>query len=186
MSVVFERRLPGRIIMTTPQNCNACSVYIYDVLNCDISRQDIYYGFYNFKAVKRILPELAKEFQRIASDHHYDVFDIPDPRRSMHIVTRVIEVGLVMRTGITYHGIISRGKPHPMAFHWVNHYFRRLAGLQRIHYEHSGGIVEAPMPRLELQTLLRYLDAGHISPEKMEMYLNEYDMYSANDSIKDK
>lgn len=167
--------------MTTPHNCNACSVYIYDVLNCDLSSQDIYYGFYNFKAVKKILPELVREFQRIASDHHYDVFDTPDPRRSMFIVTRLIEEDFVKRTGITYHGNISRGKPHQMAFHWVNHYFKRLSGLQQIHYEHSGGIVEAPMPKLDLKTLLRYLDAGHISPEKMEMYLNEYDVYSKDE-----
>jgi len=167
--------------MTTPHNCNACSVYIYDVLNCDLSSQDIYYGFYNFKAVKKILPELVREFQRIASDHHYDVFDTPDPRRSMFIVTRLIEEDFVKRTGITYHGNISRGKPHQMAFHWVNHYFRKLSGLQQIHYEHSGGVVEAPMPKLDLKTLLRYLDAGHISAEKMEMYLNEYDAYSTNE-----
>jgi len=63
-----------------------------------------------------------------------------------------------------------------MAFHWVNYYFKRLAGLQQLHREHSGGIAEAPMPKLDLQTLLRYLDAGHISPEKMEMYLNEHDV----------
>ena len=168
--------------MSTPHHCSACSAYIYDVLNCDISSQDIYYGFYNFKAVKRIFPELVKEFQRIASDHHYDVFDTPDPRRSLYIVTRVTEAGLVKRTGITYHGTISRGKPHAMAFHWVNYYFKRLAGLQQLHREHSGGIAEAPMPKLDLPTLLRYLDAGHISPEKMEMYLNEYDLYSKDGS----
>jgi hypothetical protein len=99
----------------------------------------------------------------------------------MFIVTRLIEEDFVKRTGITYHGNISRGKPHQMAFHWVNHYFKRLSGLQQIHYEHSGGIVEAPMPKLDLKTLLRYLDAGHISAEKMEMYLNEYDAYSTNE-----
>jgi hypothetical protein len=161
--------------MSTPHHCNACSVYIYDVLNCEISRQDIYYGFYNFKALKRILPELAKEFQRIASGHHYDVFDIPDPRRSMHIVTRVIEAGLVMRTGITYHGTISRGKPHPMAFHWVNHYFRRLAGLQQLHREHSSGIVEGPMPVLSREILLKYQREGFVHIDIPE-----------EDSVKDK
>lgn len=176
MIVTFARRLPGKVIMSTPHHCNACSVYIYDVLNCDLSSQDIYYGFYNFKAVKRILPELVREFQRIASDHHYDVFDTPDPRRSMFIVTRLTEEGLVKRTGMTFHGSLSRGKPHQMAFHWVNHYFKRLAGLQMIHREHSDGVIEPPAPKLDLKTLLRYLDAGHISPEKMEMYLNEYDV----------
>ena len=181
MIVSSVRRLPGKVIMSTPQDCNACSVYIYDVLNCDLSSQDIYYGFYNFKAVKKILPELVREFQRIASDHHYEVFDTPDPRRSMFIVIRLIEEGLVKRTGMTFHGTLSRGKPHQMAFHWVNQYFRRLSGLQMIHYEHSGGIVEAPLPKLDLKTLMKYLDAGHISPEKMEMYLNEHDVYSTNE-----
>jgi hypothetical protein len=168
--------------MSTPHHCNACSVYIYDVLNCDLSDQDIYYGFYNFKAVKRILPELVREFQKIASDHCYDVFDTPDPRRSMYIAIRIIEEGLVKRTGMTFHGSLSRGRPHLMAFHWVNQNFRRLEGLQQIHREHSGGIFKEPEQKLDLQTLLRYLNAGHISPEKMEMYLNEYDVYSKDGS----
>lgn len=161
--------------MTTPHNCNACSVYIYDVLNCEISDQDIYYGYYNFKGVKKILPELVKEFQRIASDHYYEVFDVPDPRRSMHIIIRVVEEGLVMRTGITYHGNISRGKPHQMAYHWVNHYFRKLSTLQQIHREHSGVYVEPPPLPLPRAILLKYQREGFVHVDLPE-----------EDSVKDK
>ena len=37
-------------------------------------------------------------------------------------------------------------------------------------------IVEEPPKLLDLKTLMKYHDAGHISPEKMEMYLNQYDV----------
>lgn len=165
--------------MSECYTCKMCRVYVWDVLHAPFPSEHIYYGFYNLKSVQKILPELVPEFHRIASDHYYDVFDIPDLRRSMYINTRAIESGLVRRTGISYHGCFSRGKPLEMASRWTNHYFKQLKNLQEIHRDHSGIFKEAPMPPIPLQAIIKYLDAGHISPDKMEMYLEEHDLYSS-------
>lgn len=153
-----------------------CRAYVWDVVHAPFPSEHIYYNFYNLKRAQKILPELVPEFHRIASDHYYDVFDVPDIRRSMYIMVRVIESGLVKRSALTRECTYQRGKPLEMSYRWSNHYFKKLASLQQIHRDHSGGFKEAQIPPIPLQTILKYLDAGHISADKIEMYLDEHDM----------
>lgn len=165
--------------MSTCYTCKMCRVYVWDVIHAPFPSEHMYYEFYNLKAVHKILPELVPEFHRIASDHFYEVFDTPDLRRAMYINTRAIESGLVRRRVFTRECVYRRGKPLEMASRWTNHYFKQLKNLQEIHREHSGTFKEAPMPPIPLQTILKYLDAGHISADKMEMYFEEHDLYNS-------
>jgi hypothetical protein len=146
-------------------SCAMCRAYVYDILQVPVPSTHDYYGFYNLKSVRKVIPELVPEFHRIASDHCYELFRTPDLERSMYIVVRAIESGLVRRSGITYHGRMSRGRPIDMASSWVNHYFKQLVYLQVFHREHSGGFVVESMPPLNPDILQRYRSAGVVLVE---------------------
>lgn len=64
-----------------------CRAYVWDVVHAPFPSEHIYYNFYNLKRVQKILPDLVPEFHRIAFDHYYDVFDVPDICRSMYIMS---------------------------------------------------------------------------------------------------
>jgi hypothetical protein len=83
------------------------------------------------------MDELIREFQHIASDHHWDTFDCPSRGRCMYLVIRCIETGLVRRIGTNG----EKSKLQYMALYWVSHKFKQLKEIRQIHFEHSGGFI---------------------------------------------
>ena len=124
------------------KDCPKCSVYIYDVLHRPFPFWHSFYGFYNLRAVFKLIDELVPEFQRIASDHHWDVFDVPSQDRCMYILTRCLESGLVRRVGLTKDNKFELSRPKYMGLHWVFYQFKQMKEIQRIHFEHSGGYIQ--------------------------------------------
>jgi len=147
----------------SPHQCSACRIFIYDTLSVPISRDELYYGYYNLKCIPAMIPELVPEFQRLVSNHRFELGQVPLRKHTTYIAIRLIEEGLVKRKGISYHGQISNGKPLMMALHWIYYYFDKLKHLQSIHDSHSGGYKESPPAPLPVHILLRYEDAGFVS-----------------------
>ena len=123
------------------KDCPKCRVYIYDVLHRPFPFWHSFYGFYNLKVAFKLIDELVPEFQRIASDHHWEVFDVPSQDRCMYILTRYLESGLVRRVGLTKGNVFEVSKPKYMGLHWIFYHFKQMKEIQRIHFEHSGGYI---------------------------------------------
>jgi hypothetical protein len=121
------------------KDCPKCRVYIYDVLHRPFPFWHPFHGFYNLAVTFRLLDELVPEFQRIASDHHWEVFDCPSRDRCMYLAVRCLEAGLVRRVGITQQKTLELSKPQYMALYWVTYQFKQMKEIQQIHFEHSGG-----------------------------------------------
>jgi hypothetical protein len=138
-------------------------MFIYDTLSVPISRDELYHGYYNLKCIPAMIPELVPEFQRLVSNHRFDLGQVPLRKHTTYIAIRLIEEGLVKRKGISYHGQISNGKPLMMALHWIYYYVEKLKHLQSIHDSHSGGYKESPPAPLPPYILMRYEDAGFVS-----------------------
>jgi hypothetical protein len=138
-------------------------MFIYDTLSVPISRDELYYGYYNLKCIPAMIPELVPEFQRLVSNHRFDLGQVPLRKHTTYIAIRLIEEGLIKRKGISYHGQISNGKPLMMALHWIYYYVEKLKHLKAIHDSHSGGYKESPLAPLPVHILLRYEDAGFVS-----------------------
>ena len=147
----------------TPHQCSACRMFIHDTLSVPISKDELYYGYYNLKCIPQLLPELIPEFQKLVSDHRFDLTQVPLRKHTTYIAIRLIESGLVKRKGISFHGQISNGKPLMMALQWIYYYFEKLKHLQAIHDSHSGGYRESPPAPLPPYILMRYEDAGFVS-----------------------
>jgi predicted aldo/keto reductase-like oxidoreductase len=110
-----------------------------------------------------MIPELVPEFQRLVSNHRFDLGQVPLRKHTTYIAIRLIEEGLVKRKGISFHGEITSSKPLIMALQWIYYYFEKLKYLRAIHHSHSGGYKEAPPAPLPVHILLRYEDAGFVS-----------------------
>jgi hypothetical protein len=131
------------------KDCPKCRVYIYDVLHRPFPFNHTLYGFYNLRVAFKLIDELVPEFQRIASDHHWDVFDVPSQDRCMYILTRYLESGLVRRVGLTKDNKFELSRPKYMGLHWVFYQFKQMKEIQQIHFEHSGGYLmleNLPLP----------------------------------------
>jgi len=147
----------------TPHQCSACRVFIHDTLSVPISKDEVYYGYYNLKCIPDLIPELVPEFQKLVCDHPFQLTQIPLRKYTTYIAIRLIESGLVKRKGISFHGEITNGKPLVMALEWIYYYFQKLKHLRGIHYSHSGGYKEAPPAPLPPHILMRYEQAGFVS-----------------------
>jgi hypothetical protein len=110
-----------------------------------------------------MIAELVPEFQRLVSNHRFDLGQVPLRKHTTYIAIRLIEEGLVKRKGISFHGEITSSKPLFMALQWIYYYFEKLKHLKAIHDSHSGGYKEAPLAPLPVHILLRYEDAGFVS-----------------------
>jgi hypothetical protein len=147
----------------SPHQCSACRIFIHDTLSVPISKDELYYGYYNLKCIPRLIPELVPEFQKLVCDHPFEVTQTPLRKHTTYIAIRLIESGLVKRKGISFHGEITNGKPLMMALHWIHYYFEKLKYLEAIHDSHSGGYKEVPHGPLPPYILMRYEDAGFVS-----------------------
>jgi hypothetical protein len=110
-----------------------------------------------------MIPELVPEFQRLVSNHRFELGQVPLRKHTTYIAIRLIEEGLVKRKGISFHGEITSSKPLFMALQWIYYYFEKLKHLKAIHDSHSGGYKESPLAPLPVHILLRYEDAGFVS-----------------------
>ena len=147
----------------TPHQGSACRMFIYDTLSVPISKDELYYGYYNLKCIPKLIPELVPEFQKLVSDHPFEISPLPFRKHTTYIAIRLIESGLVKRKGISFHGEITKGKPLLMALDWIYYYFQKLKHLESIHRDHTGGYKEVPNGPLPPHILLRYEDAGFVS-----------------------
>jgi hypothetical protein len=147
----------------SPHQCSACRVFIHDTLSVPISRDELYYGYYNLKCIPKLIPELVPEFQKLVCDHPFELTQTPLRKHTTYIAIRLIESGLVKRKGISFHGEITKGKPLTMALDWIYHYFNKLKHLESIHHDHTGGYKEVPHGPLPPHILMRYEDAGFVS-----------------------
>jgi hypothetical protein len=138
-------------------------MFIYDTLSVPISKDELYYGYYNLKCIPKLIPELVPEFQKLVSDHPFEISPLPFRKHTTYIAIRLIESGLVKRKGISFHGEITKGKPLLMALDWIYYYFQKLKHLESIHRDHTGGYKEVPNGPLPPHILLRYEDAGFVS-----------------------
>jgi hypothetical protein len=147
----------------TPHQCSACRVFIHDTLSVPISKDELYYGYYNLKCIPELLPELIPEFQKLVCDHPFQLTQVPLRKYTTYIAIRLIESGLVKQKGISFQGEITKGRPLVMALDWIHYYFQKLKHLKSIHDSHSGGFKEAPNGPLPAHILLRYEKAGFVS-----------------------
>ena len=147
----------------SPHQCSACRVFIHDTLSVPISRDELYYGYYNLKCIPKLIPELVPEFQKLVCDHPFELTQTPLRKYTTYIAIRLIESGLVKRKGISFHGEITKGKPLVMTLDWIYHYFNKLKHLESIHHDHTGGYKEVPHAPLPVHILLRYEEAGFVS-----------------------
>jgi len=143
--------------------CSACRAFIYDTLSVPITNDELYYGYYNLKCIPKLLPELVPEFQKLVSEHPFEISPLPFRKHTTYIAIRLIESGLVKRKGISFHGEITKGKPLLMALDWIYHYFNKLKNLRSIHHDHTGGYKEVPNAPLPPHILMRYKDAGFVT-----------------------
>lgn len=143
--------------------CSACRMFIYDTLSVPISKDELYYGYYNLKCIPKMIPELVPEFQKLVCDHPFELTKTPLRKHTTYIAIRLIESGLVKRKGISFHGEITTSKPLMMALQWIYYYFEKLKYLEAIHRDHTGGYKEVPNGPLPVHILLRYEEAGFVS-----------------------
>ena len=146
----------------SPHQCSACRVFIHDTLSVPISKDELYYGYYNLKCIPKMIPELVPEFQKLVSDHPFQLTQTPLRKYTTYIAIRLIESGLVKRKGISFHGEITSGKPLMMALQWIHYYFEKLKYLEAIHDSHSGGYKEVPNAPIPGHILLRYEQARFV------------------------
>jgi hypothetical protein len=147
----------------SPHQCSACRAFIYDTLSVPITNDELYYGYYNLKCIPKLLPELVPEFQKLVSEHPFEISPLPFRKHTTYIASRLIESGLVKQKGISFHGEITKGKPLLMALDWIYYYFNKLKNLESIHHDHTGGYKEVPFPPLPPRILMRYEDAGFVT-----------------------
>jgi hypothetical protein len=147
----------------TPHQCSACRAFIYDTLSVPISKDELYYGYYNLKCIPDLIPELVPEFQKLVCDHPFELTRIPLRKYTTYIAIRLIESGLVKQKGISFQGEITKGRPLLMALDWIHYYFNKLKNLESIHRDHTGGYKEVPNGPLPPHILMRYEDAGFVS-----------------------
>jgi hypothetical protein len=138
-------------------------MFIHDTLSVPISRDELYYGYYNLKCIPKLIPELVPEFQKLVSEHPFEISPLPFRKHTTYIAIRLIESGLVKQKGISFHGEITKGKPLLMALDWIYYYFQKFKHLESIHRDHTGGYKEVPNGPLPPHILLRYEDAGFVT-----------------------
>ena len=77
----------------SPHQCSECRMFIHDTLSVPISKDELYYGYYNLKCIPRLIPELVPEFQKLVSDHRFDLTQTPLRKYTTYIAIRLIESG---------------------------------------------------------------------------------------------
>jgi hypothetical protein len=98
-------------------------MFIHDTLSVPISKDEVYYGYYNLKCIPKLIQELVPEFQKLVCDHRFDLGQVPLRKHTTYIAIRLIEEGLVKRKGISFHGEITSSKPLFMALQLIYYYF---------------------------------------------------------------